>query len=384
MIDFSLTDEQRQTLHSIDRMMATHYPPERARAMDEAGQCPPDLLEHMGDLGLLAVPFPEAYGGLDGDWISVTLIQERLGYHAAIAASLYSITVDFGGMSLLTFGNEAQRNALLPPLIRGEMQFSLALSEPGAGTDAAALVTHAERRPGGWRINGRKTWISGADTAAQLLTVCRTERGSTGNGGISIFLVPRETHGLSMTRLHKLGNNCLTSWDIGYDDVDVPDEALLGQEGEGFRHILSTLQYSRSGQAANAVGQAQAVVDLAAAHAGQRRQFGRPLTQFQALRHKLVDMQMRVDQARLMLYRLAWLITTGHRCRRESAQAKILASEALQDVARQGMQIMASAGYASESPMNRFVRDSFLYTFGEGANEMLRDQIAREMGLENT
>jgi alkylation response protein AidB-like acyl-CoA dehydrogenase len=187
-----------------------------------------------------------------------------------------------------------------------------------------------------------------------------------------------------MTRLHKLGNNCLTSWDIGYDDVDVPDEALLGQEGEGFRHILSTLQYSRSGQAANAVGQAQAVVDLAAAHAGERRQFGRPLTQFQALRHKLVDMQMRVDQARLMLYRLAWLITTGHRCRRESAQAKILASEALQDVARQGMQIMASAGYASESPMNRFVRDSFLYTFGEGANEMLRDQIAREMGLENT
>jgi alkylation response protein AidB-like acyl-CoA dehydrogenase len=297
MIDFSLTDEQRQTRDSIDRMMAAHYPPLRARAMDEAGQCPPDLLRRMGELGLLAVPFPEAYGGLDGDWVSVTLIQERLGYHAAIAASLYSITVDFGGMSLLTCGTAAQRDVLLPPLIRGEMQFSLALSESAAGTDAGALVTRADRCSSGWHINGRKTWISGADTAAYLLTVCRTERGRTGNRGISIFLVPRETAGLSMTRLHKLGNNCLTSWDVGYDNVAVPDTALLGREGEGFKHILSTLQYSRSGQAANAVGQAQAAVDLAVAHARERRQFGGPLTQFQTLRHKLVDMQMRVDQA---------------------------------------------------------------------------------------
>jgi alkylation response protein AidB-like acyl-CoA dehydrogenase len=382
MIDFALTDEQRQTRDSIDRMMAAHYPPARARAMDEAGQCPPDLLRRMGELGLLAVPFPEAYGGLDGDWISVTLIQERLGYHAAIAASLYSITVDFGGMSLLSCGTAAQRDALLPPLIQGEMQFSLALSESTAGTDAGALVTRADRCSTGWHINGRKTWISGADTAAYLLTVCRTERGRTGNRGISIFLVPRETPGLSMTRLHKLGNNCLTSWDVGYDNVTVPDTALLGREGEGFKHLLSTLQYSRSGQAANAVGQAQAAVDLAVAHARERRQFGGPLTQFQTLRHKLVDMQMRVDQARLILYRLAWLITTGQRCRGESAQAKILASETLVEVARQGMQIMASAGYAAESPMNRFVRDSLLYTFGEGANEMLRDQIAREMGLD--
>ena len=383
-MDFSLTEEQRQTLDSIDRMMGAHYPPERARAMDEAGQCPPDLLGHMAELGLLAVPFPETYGGLDGDWMTVTLIQEQLGRHAAIAASLYSITVDFGGMSLLTYGSAAQRQALLPPLIRGEARYALALSEPGAGTDAAALITRAERVKRGWRINGRKTWISAADTADYLLTVCRTERGSTGNRGISLLLVPRAAPGLSMTRLHKLGNNCLTSWDIGYDDVTVPDAALLGQEGEGFRHILSTLQYSRSGQAANAVGQAQAAVDLAAAHARERRQFGGPLTQFQTLRHKLVDMQMRVDQARLMLYRLAWMIGTGQRCRTESAQAKILASETLQAVARDGMQIMASAGYASESPMNRFLRDSFLYTFGEGANEMLRDQIAREMGLDVT
>ncbi len=143
---------------------------------------------------------------------------------------------------------------------------------------------------------------------------------------------------------------------------------------------MSTLWYSRSGQAANVVGQAQAAVDMAVAHAKERVQFGQPLTQFQVLRHKLVDTQNRVDQARLVLYRLAWLMATRQPCRRESAQAKVLASETLQSVAQDGMQVMASAAYAAESRMGRILRDSRLYTFGEGANEMLRDQMAREMG----
>ena len=380
-MDFSVTEEQRAILHSIDRMMAAHLPPDRVRDFDERGEAPPGLLRRFGELGILAIPFPERFGGLDGDWTTVTLVQERLGYHAAIAASLYSITVDFGGMSLLTYGSEAQQQAMLPPLIAGDAQFSLALSEPGAGTDAAALTTRAEKTDGGWRINGRKTWISSADTAAYLVTVCRTERGSSGKHGVSILLVPPTTPGVHMTRLHKLGNNSLTSWDIAFDDVDVPADALMGREGDGFRHVMSTLQYSRSGQAANAVGQAQAAVDMAVSHARDRVQFGKPLTQFQVLRHRLVDMQTRVDAARLMLYRLAWLMATGQPCRRESAQAKWMASETLQSVAGDGMQILASTGYASESPMNRILRDSRLYTFGEGANEMLRDQVARDMGL---
>ncbi len=382
MMDFSLTEDQRALLDSIDRMMAQHLPPERVRHYDAIGERPPGLLEAFGDLGILAIPFPERFGGLDADWTTVTLVQERLAYHAAIAASLYSITVDFGGMSLLGYGSAAQQEALLPELIAGRAQYSLALSEPAAGTDAAAMTTRAERVDGGWRLNGRKSWISNADTAAFLVTACRTERGSTGRDGVSILLVPPGTPGVHMTKLDKLGNHSLTSWDIAFDDVVVPADALMGQEGQGFRHVLSTLSYSRSGQAANAVGQAQRAVDLAVAHARERVQFGQPLTQFQVLRHKLVDMQSRVDQARLMLYRLAWLISTGQRCRREGAQAKILASETLQSVSSDGMQIMGSTGYAAESPMNRIFRDSRLYTFGEGANEMLRDQVAREMGLQ--
>jgi len=152
-------------------------------------------------------------------------------------------------------------------------------------------------------------------------------------------------------------------------------------EHDGFRVLMSTLQFSRSGQAANAIGQAQAAIDLAIRHASERVQFGAPLTQFQALRHRLVDMQLRVDQARLALYQLAWLIARGERARRQSAAVKIIASEALQYVTHHGMQILASAGYAAESDMNRYWRDGRLYSFGEGANEAMRDIIAREMGL---
>lgn len=380
-MDFALTDEQVEIRRSIDGFMGRAFPPEEVRRFDLAEETPLHLLPGYGELGLLAAPFPEAYGGAESGWTTVTLIQERLGYHSSIAASLYSITVDFGGMSLLTSGTEEQRRRLLPELIAGRGRYCLALTEPEAGTDAAAMRTSAARVEGGRRVNGRKTWISCADSAEWLVAPCRTTKGSMGRDGISMLLVPRAAPGIAMTKLPKVGNHSLTSWDIGFDDVFVPDENLLGPEGEGFRCLMSTLAYSRAGQAANALGQAQAAIDLAAAHVRERVQFGKALTQFQTVRHRLVDMQMRVDQARLMLYRLAWLIERGERCRIESAQAKILASEALQYVTHHGMQLMASTSYARESDMNRYWRDGRLLTFGEGANEMLRDLIAREMAL---
>jgi alkylation response protein AidB-like acyl-CoA dehydrogenase len=380
-MDFSITDEQQEILRSIDRFMERSFPPEMVRKYDQAHEFPPHLLKGFCDLGILAVPFPEAYGGLADDWSTVVLIQERLGYHSAIAAALYSITVDFGGMTLMTAGSERQKAELLPRLIAGEAQFCLALTEPEAGTDAGAMRTSATKTATGWRVRGRKTWISCADTSAYLVTPCRTTPGSTGKHGITMLMIPRETPGIHMTRLPKVGNNSLTSWDIAFDDVEVGDEAVLGEVDDGFRVLMSTLQYSRSGQASNAIGQAQAAIDMTLDHARERRQFDAPLSQFQVLRHKLVDMQMRVDQARLSLYHLAWLISTGQRCRRESAAVKVLASEALQFVTDHGMQIMASAAYAAESDMNRYWRDGRLYSFGEGTNEMQRDLIAREMGL---
>lgn len=381
MIDFEIPEDDSALLDSIDRMMAKEFPPEAYREADKNYQTPWHLLPLMGDLGLLGLPFPAKYGGMEKDWRSVALVNERLAYHAGIASSLFATTVSFGGMSLMTYANESQREDLLPRLIQGDARFALALTESQAGTDAAALITRAQKISEGWLINGRKIWISNAQASDYLVVACRTTPHSRGSEGISLFLVPRQTPGIQMTPLEKLGHHCMPSWDIGFQDVVVSENSLLGEEGRGFKHVLSTLQFSRAGQAANSVGQAQRATDLACQYAKDRTQFGRPIGNFQAIQHKLANMQVRVNQARLCLYQLAWLIATQRPCRLEAAQAKLVASEAFQFVTKEGMQIMASAGYAMESDMQRLWRDAGLFTFGEGTSEIQRNLIAREMGL---
>jgi alkylation response protein AidB-like acyl-CoA dehydrogenase len=380
-MDFAITEDQKQILDTVDRLMKRHYPPEDIRRRDEAHADCKDMLPVLASAGLLAIPFPERYGGLGGDRITSVLVQERLAQHGAIAAIMYGQLTDFGGMSILTFGTEAQKNELLPRAIRGEINFCFALTEPNAGSDAAAAITSATKTSNGWLINGRKTWISMADTSDFLVTMCRSGKGSTGKTGLSTFLIHRNSPGITMTRLNKVGNNCMSSWDIGFDNVEVSDGALMGNEGDGMRNMMKTLQYSRTGQAALAIGIAQAACDAAKSHAIERRQFGQRIADFQVIRHRLVDMQTRIDQARLMLYYTCWLIDVGRPCRKETAQTKILASEALEYVSRHGMQIQASFGYSTDSDMQRHWRDARLYTFGEGTNELQRDLIAREIGL---
>lgn len=361
--------------------MRKHMPPSEVRRRDLSHADCTDLLKLYGDVGLLGLPFPERLGGVDADRLTVMLVNERLGYHASIAASLYSTNVDFGGMPLLAFGTEAQREELIPKLIRGELKFSFALTESNAGSDAGALITRARRTQSGWTINGRKVWITNADTADFLVTACRTEPGSTGREGVSVLLVPRRAAGVHLTPLGKVGNNCMSSWDIALEDVEVGQDTLIGQEHHGFRVLMHTLQYSRTSQAAKAVGIAQAALDEAKRYAVERVQFGKRIADFQVIRHRLVDMQTRVDQARLIAYHAGWLMAQGVRCRKEAAQAKVVASEALQYVAGHGMQITASLGYSLDGDMQRYWRDSRLYSFGEGTNELQRDLIAKEIGL---
>jgi alkylation response protein AidB-like acyl-CoA dehydrogenase len=380
MIDFEIPGEDQMLLDSIDRMMARHFPPERIRWHDEHHEPPLHMVPVMAELGLFALPLPEAYGGLGRDWRTVALAQERLAYRGDIG-TLLATTMTFGGSSLLLYGSDAQKDALLPKLARGEVLFSLALTEPGAGSDAGGIVTSARRTANGWVVNGRKTWISNAGSSTYLVTACRTEPGSQGPRGISMLLVPRDAPGITMTKLPKVGHNAMPSWDIGFQDVEVPDSALLGEEGRGFRHLMGTLHYSRASQAAGAIGRGQAVVDIAVAHAKERQQFGQPIGKFQAVQHRVAQMQVRVDQARLMLYHLAWMIATGRECRRQAAQTKLAASEMLWDVTDAGMRVLASAGYSQESDMQRHWRDSRLFTFGEGSNDIQLNIIAKEMGL---
>lgn len=380
-MNFEITDSQRMILDTVDRFMARHMPPEEARRRDREHTPPYDLLPAMGEAGLLGLAIPEPFGGSGQDWMTVSLVQERLARHAYAVGSIFNRVVGFGAMSLLSYGSEEQKAAFLTRIVAGKCLFALALTEPQAGSDAAAIITRAEASSDGWIVNGRKTWISDALGADFLLTAVRTQRGSKGSEGISMLLIPRDAPGVSMSPLAKVGNNCMPSWDIGFEDVLAPRSALMGAEGKGFAHLMSTLHFSRASMAATVAGCAQAAVDCALAHARERHQFGRPLGAFQVLRHRLADMQMRVDATRLVVRHLAWLISEGKACRREAAQAKVMATECLQFVTDHGMQILASAGYAIESDMQRYWRDARLYSFGEGSNEIQRDIIARELGL---
>jgi alkylation response protein AidB-like acyl-CoA dehydrogenase len=376
-----VTEEQAQILASVEAFLVRRLPPTEIRRRDAAHVPPYDLLPEMGQAGFFALAVPVAEGGLGADWTTVALVQDRLGQHAYMAASIFNRVVGFGLASVRGYGSSAQRATLLPLLMAGEAFCALALTEPQAGSDAAAIRTRATHHAGGWRLNGRKTWISDAQQARWLILPARSGPETEGPRGISLFLVPSDAVGIAMTPLPKIGNNCMPSFDIGLQDVDLPEDALLGEEGRGFTQLMSTLHYSRASMAATVTGAAEAALRIALAHAQDRVQFGRPIGQFQAIAHRLVNMRMRVDQSRLMVRHLAQLIDQGAPCRREAAQAKIIATETLRDVADAGMQILASAGYSAESDMQRLWRDSRLYTFGEGANEVLRDSIARDLGL---
>ena len=359
-MEFETTEIQNILLNTIDKFMDRLLPPAEVRRRDQAHQAPYDLLPKMGKIGILGLTVPEQYGGSGQDWSTLALVQERLGQRGYMAASLLNRVVGFGIMSFITYGNEDQKKTLLPKLVEGKMLIALALSESEAGTDAAAIRTHAVPADGGWLINGRKTWISDAKGANHLLTAVRTNPKASGSSGISLFLIPPDAPGVSMTELPKIGNHCMPSWDIGFDEVFVPSErALLGKEGSWVQtfDVHTALFQGQHGRNGDQVG-AQATVDCAISHARERKQFGRPIASFQVIRHRILRQDtpawMRAFDG--LVSCLAYL----HRPfmpSRKAAQAKVQATECLQFVTGHGMQILSSAGYSSESDMQRYWRD---------------------------
>jgi len=368
-------------LDAIGQFLRRHLPPEEIHRRDENHIPPYDLIPQLRDLGLIRAAFPAEAGGLALPWATICRLQERIGYHAFFVASIINRFVSFSGLPVLRFGSPRQREELLPRILDGTALVALALTEPEAGSDARAVHTRARRDGESWRITGRKTWISDADHAAYLLTLCRTDRHDGEARGYTAFLVPRRAGGVHMTALQKIGNNCMPSYDIAFDDVAVSDADRLGAVDAGFETITGTLKYSRAGMASAAIGTAQAALDLAKQHALERVQFGRALAAFQVIKHRLVDMHLEIRKARLLVRELADAIDAGGATEEIGAAAKIAATETLQMVTHHGMQILASAGYAAESPMQRYWRDARLYSFGEGTNEIQREIIAREIGL---
>lgn len=373
-------DDQVAILDAVEKF-CRDIPQAEVVRRDAAHIPPYDYIPRLASLGLTRAPLPEEQGGLGLPWSLFCRIQERIAYHAQPVASILNRIVSFGLMPLAHFGTPVQKATLIPRLLDGEALVALALSEPAAGSDARGVTTRAEQAADGWRISGRKTWISDADFASHLLTLCRIAGPDAPGDGLAAFLVPRHAPGITMTVLPKAGNNCMPSYDIGFDSVAVTDADMLGAPGAGFRTVTGTLRYSRASLSATLVGSAKAARDLAIAHAGERIQFGQPLSRFQVIRHRLVDMHMEIRKAELMVRELARMVDAGEDADEQAAMTKIAATGMFQYVTDHGMQILASAGYASESPMQRYWRDARLYSFGEGANEIQREIIARRMGI---
>lgn len=375
----ALQSDHLAILDEVDRFFREISPAEMLRR--DAEHIPPyDFLPRLGELGLIGAALPESAGGLGLPWSVFCRIQETIGYYAQPIGSILNRVISFGALPVLMFGTEAQKALLLPGLLEGRALHALALTEPGAGSDARAVITKAERTADGWRINGRKTWISDAARADRLLTLCRIP-GADGAARFVTFLIPRDAPGVSMTPIPKVGNNCMPSFDIGFDEVMVSDDDRLGDIGRGFETVTGTLKYSRTSLSALLIGAARAALDLAVSHAKARVQFRQPLSSFQVIRHRLVDMRLEIEKARFLVYEFARAVDAGEDVEALGAMTKIAASEMFQYVTDHGMQILASAGYAADSPMQMHWRNARLYSFGEGANEIQREIVGRQMGL---
>jgi alkylation response protein AidB-like acyl-CoA dehydrogenase len=347
---------------------------------DEAEGFPQSLVTRMAQLGLMGIQFPEALGGAGMSAIEYCICIEEL---ARVCPSVSLSVAAHNGLCtahLHMFGNDAQRQEYVVPLIRGDYLGAWGLTESGAGSDAAAMRTTARREGSGWVINGAKQFITHGTVGGVIVAMAVTDR-AKGNRGISAFVVPRGTAGFrSGKKEHKLGMRASDTTEVLFENCMVPADAMVGQEGQGFINTLQVLDNGRIGIAALAVGLAQGAYEAALRYAKDRRQFGQPIASFQAIQWKLADMATRIQAARLLTYRAAWLKDQGVvRTGRESSMAKLYSSEIAVRAAEESVQIHGGYGFMKDYPAEKFFRDVKLCTIGEGTSEIQRLVIARQL-----
>ena len=377
-MDFSLTEEQKM-LRTMVQDFATKELEPVAAQIDEEATYPAENIKKMAELGLMGVPFPEEYGGSGGGDLSFVIVVEEISRVCASTGTIYFVTAGLAGKPLYMFGNEEQRRRFVPPVATGEKITAFALTEAGAGSDPAAMETTATKRDGGYVLNGTKIFITnGAE--ADIIVAFATLDKSLKHRGIAAFVVEKETPGYSVGKHeHKLGIRASSTTELIFEDCFVPEENRLGNEGDGFKIALGSIDASRVSVAAQAVGIAQGALDKALAYAKERQQFGQPLANFEAIQWMLADMATQLDAARLLTYRAAWLKDEGLPFVKEASMAKVFAAEVSSFVTNKAIQIFGGYGYVKEYPVERYFRDAKITEIYEGTSEMQRMTIARQL-----
>jgi butyryl-CoA dehydrogenase len=377
-MDFELTEEQRMFRRMVREFAEKEIAP-RAEEIDETDRFPDDLFRRMGALGILGLPFPEEYGGSGGDYISMVLALEEIARVSGSMAIVLDAHTSLCCEPIYLFGTEEQKRKCLVPLARGEKIGAFGLTEPQAGSDAGATRTRAVRDGDEWVINGQKIFITNGSIADVAVITAKTDP-ERGTRGISSFIVEKGTPGFQPGRDEKkMGLKGSVTSELFFEDCRIPAENLLGQENEGFRQFLVTLDAGRVAIAAMAVGLAQGAFEKATAYAQERVQFGRPIVKFQAVQWMIADVATEIEAARLLVHRAAWLRERGERFTKEAAMAKLFATEMSERACYKAIQIHGGYGYVQEYEVERMYRDQRLCAIGEGTNEIQRLVIARRV-----
>ena len=376
-----LTEDQRE-IQRLAHDFAEHEIAPYSAQWDRDAYFVPSLVEKLGALGFLGMMIPEEYDGLGLDTLTYLVALEEIARVDASAAVMLSVHNSLPTQMILKWGSENQKERFLKPMARGEMLGAFALSEPEAGSDAASLTTQAVRDGDDWILNGTKAWVSSGTKGDVILTMARTDTADDRRGarGISAFIVTPDLAGFSVGKKEdKMGLRASPTVQIHFSDMRVPGDRMLGAPGSGFIYAMQSLDNGRLGIAAQAVGIAEAALRLAAAYAAERKQFGHPIKEFQAIQFKLADMAMRVAASRALLHAAATAKDRGERITQFSSMAKLLASEAAMAVTTQAIQIFGGYGYVKDYAVERLFRDAKVTQIYEGTSEIQRIVIAREL-----
>jgi short-chain 2-methylacyl-CoA dehydrogenase len=377
-LDYDLDDEHL-LLRDTVRQFAVEKIAPVAEELDREQRFPYDLVAELAELGLMGMTIPEEYGGSGTDTLAYAIAVEELARVDSSVAITVAAHHSLGTLPIYYFGSDEQKRQWLPDLASGRKLAAFGLTEADAGSDAGATRTTARLDDGEWVIEGSKIFITNAGTD---ITACVTITAVTGEGEISNLIVPNGTPGYVISPpMHKLGWRASDTRELSFQNARVPEGNLLGPRGEGFHQFLRILDGGRISVAAMGVGLAQGAYDLAYSYAKERRQFGRPIAQFQAVQTKLVDMATEIEAARQLVWKAAWEKDQGRDFRRAAAMAKLYSGELSHRVANWALQIHGGYGFMDEYPISRFYRDQKILEIGEGTNEVQRMVIARHLGL---
>src|SRR5215208_3004989 len=376
---YALTDDQLDFRDTIRRIVADRVAP-RAAESDAKAEYPWDIRKLFAEHDLLGLPFPEEYGGTGTGTLMLNLAVEEVA-RACASSALILMIQELGTLPIRLFGSEELRQRFLPRCATGEWSPAFALSEPEAGSDPGGMITHAVRDGDGWVITGTKNWITNLGVADFYVVFAKTDPKAERSHGISAFAVEADRPGFSVGKLeHKLGIKGSPTGQPIFEDVRIPGSNLIGEVDKGMRVALGTLDWSRLGIGAQALGIAQGATDYAAAYARERRQFGQPINAFQAIQFKLADMETQTAAARELLYKACAKIDRGEADRgKYSAMAKLFASDTAMAVTIEAVQVLGGYGYVTEYPVERFMRDAKITQIYEGTNEIQRLVIARTL-----